>query len=108
MSGIAGLGYELVWVRMFAVGSGHEVPSLLGVVAAFFGGVALGAWVLDRPIRQSPVPGRWYAALEAAIGVWALVSIVLIPRIAPLLAHAIGISPSPARYWSIAFLAPFF
>ena len=45
-SGIAGLGYQIVWTKMFAVGLGHELPSVLAVVAAFFGGLSLGAWLL--------------------------------------------------------------
>ena len=63
-SGFAGLGYELVWTRMLAVGLGHEIPAVLAVVAAFFCGLALGAWVLDRgkpsvPVREpSTAPSR--------------------------------------------------
>ena len=52
---------------MFAIGLGHEMPSLLAVVAAFFGGLALGAWALDGVVSRSRVPGRWYAALEVLI-----------------------------------------
>lgn len=43
LSGVAGLGYEIVWIRMYAVGLGHEVSSLLAVLTAFFGGFTLGA-----------------------------------------------------------------
>ena len=46
--------------------------AVLAVVAAFFSGLALGAYVLDRPISRSQIPGRWYAALELAIGAWSL------------------------------------
>ena len=58
LSGAAGLGYEIVWTRMFAVGLGHEMPSVLAVVAAFFGGLALGAWLLDGRVARSGRPGR--------------------------------------------------
>jgi spermidine synthase len=27
LSGFAGLGYEIVWTRLFAVGLGHEIPA---------------------------------------------------------------------------------
>ena len=63
LSGFAGLGYEIVWTRLFAVGLGHEIPAVLAVVAAFFSGLALGAWSLDRRVSVSRVPGRWYASL---------------------------------------------
>ena len=47
LSGLAGLGYEMVWSRMLTAGLGHEITAVLAVVAAFFCGMALGAWSLD-------------------------------------------------------------
>jgi spermidine synthase len=108
LSGFAGLGYEIVWTRLFAVGLGHEIPAVLAVVAAFFSGLALGAWILDRKVSVSPVPGRWYACLEMLIGVWAVVLVFLIPPGNIFAAHLMGISPSPLRHWAVAFLVPFF
>jgi hypothetical protein len=32
------------------------MPSMLAVVAAFFGGISIGAWSLDAKIRQSEKP----------------------------------------------------
>lgn len=72
LSGFAGLGYQMVWTRMFAVGLGHEIVAVLAVVAAFFAGIALGAWALDGRISHSRHPGAWYAALEGVIGLWSL------------------------------------
>lgn len=104
LSGIAGLGYEVVWTRMFAIGLGHEMPSLLAVVAAFFGGLAVGAFALDARISRSRRPGRWYVLLEVVIGVWALVTIAAIPWLNRFAAGAIGLDPSPFRqaFWSFA------
>ena len=107
LSGFAGLGYEVVWTRMLAVGLGHEIVALLAVVAAFFSGLALGAWTLDGRISRSPYPGRWYAALEAVIGLWSLALIVLIPAANELAAHLIGVEPTALRHWGVAFLLPF-
>ena len=45
-SGMCGLGYQMVWSRMFAIGLGHEMPSLLAVVMAFFAGLAIGASII--------------------------------------------------------------
>ena len=108
LSGFAGLGYEIVWTRLFAVGLGHEIPAVLAVVAAFFSGLALGAWSLDRRVSTSRVPGRWYASLEMLIGVWAVVLVFLIPSGNFLAARLMGVSPSPLRHWTVAFLVPFF
>jgi spermidine synthase len=106
-SGIAGLGYQIVWARMFAVGLGHEMPSVFAVIVAFFGGLALGAWALDARVSRSRTPGRWYARLEILIGCWALLTIVLIPQLNALIHWLTGVAPSPLRHWSIAFGIPF-
>ena len=108
LSGFAGLGYEIVWTRLFAVGLGHEIPAVLAVVAAFFSGLALGAWSLDRRVSTSRVPGRWYASLELLIGAWAVVLVFLIAPGNVLAARLMGISPSACRHWTVAFLVPFF
>jgi spermidine synthase len=107
LSGIAGLGYEIVWTRMFAIGLGHEMPSMLAVVAAFFGGLTIGAWALDGIVSQSRVPGRWYAFLEILISAWAITSIFLIPEINRLTASLIGVEPPPIRQWLFAMVIPF-
>lgn len=35
LSGIAGLGYQIIWIRMFTTGLGHEIPSVLANVLLF-------------------------------------------------------------------------
>ena len=74
LSGFCGVGYQLVWTKQFTAGLGHEMPALLAVMSAFFAGLALGGWKLDRAIARSDNPQRTYALLEFAIGGWALVS----------------------------------
>lgn len=106
LSGFAGLGYQIVWTRMLSVGLGHEVIAVLAVVAAFFAGLALGAWALDRRVAASPVPARWYAALEAAIGLWSLALIWLIPGLDAWVADWMGPDPAELRRWAVAFLLP--
>jgi spermidine synthase len=105
-SGAAGLGYQMTWTRMFATGLGHETPSMLAIVSAFMGGMALGAWTFDRRIARSRQPGRWYAALEAVIGLWAFVSVALIPFANSAALRLVGIDPSALRHWIIAFAIP--
>ncbi len=104
LSGFAGLGYEMVWTRAVSVALGHEVVAVLAVVAAFFTGLAIGAWALDGRIRGSAVPGRWYAALEVLIGCWALALVVLIPVFNDAMVAAIGTEPAPSRHWAAVFL----
>jgi len=107
LSGFAGLGYEVVWVRLLAVSLGHEIVAILGVVAALFAGLALGSLVLGRRIAASAEPGRWYAALEVAIALWALVLIALLPWVGDLVPHLVPIDAAPARQSVVAFALPF-
>jgi spermidine synthase len=107
LSGFAGLGYEMVWTRMLAVGLGHEIVAVLAIVAAFFCGMALGAWALDAKVSRSPCPGYWYALLELAIGLWALALLGLVPAANRLAATLIGSAPCALRHWGIAFGLPF-
>ena len=79
LSGSAGLGYQMVWSKMFGTGLGHEIPAVLAIVSAFMGGMALGAWTLDGVISRSPRPGRWYGWLEILIGLWGVLSAAVIP-----------------------------
>ena len=99
LSGIAGLGYQLVWTRLFSVSLGHEVPSVLSIITAFFGGIGLGSWFLDKKIAQSQNPAKWYIYLEGIIGTWGILSILLIPKINNLILLLIGPTPSTAWQW---------
>ena len=102
-SGFAGLGYEMVWTQMLAVALGHESAAVVAVITAFFGGIALGAWSLQKPIQRASRPARLYAVLELAIGAWAVALIVLIPAFNSLVFSILGPSPSAAWHWSVAF-----
>lgn len=105
-SGLAGLGYEMVWTRLLTVSLGHEIVSVLAVVSAFFAGFALGSWLLDGPIRRSARPSLWYAGLEASIGVWSLALLALIPALGPGMATLIGLAPTPVWHWTVSFAFP--
>jgi spermidine synthase len=104
-SGLAGLGYELVWTRMLATALGHELVAMLAVVAAFFVGLALGASVFGSAARRSARPALWYAALECGVALWAVALAALIPIFNERLPGWLGAEPSPARHWGLAFTA---
>lgn len=106
-SGFAGLGYQLVWTQQCATWLGHEITAVLAVVAAFFGGLALGAWWLGPRIERSGAPQRWYAGCELAIGIWSLVIAVAIDAYGGALVRAIGPEPGMLRHWSVAFAGTF-
>nr|WP_316216198.1 spermidine synthase [Bradyrhizobium sp. SZCCHNR3003] len=105
-SGLAGLGYEIVWTRQLALALGTEMMAVLGAIAGFFAGLAVGAFVLDGRIRRVANPHRLYAVLEAVIGLWGLCAIWLLPASARALAPLLGTAPSPLLLWSASFLLP--
>lgn len=105
-SGFAGLGYEIVWTRQLAYALGTEMMAVLGAVAGFFCGLALGALVLDRPIRMARSPWRVYALLEAVIGLWGVACIWLLPAAGRSLAPLIGTEPAAPVLWAASFALP--
>ncbi|WP_326544174.1 fused MFS/spermidine synthase [Pseudorhodoferax sp.] len=102
-SGFAGLGYQIVWTQQSALWMGHETAGVLAVVAAFFGGLAVGAVLLGRRIAASHRPGRWYAGCELLIGLWSLVLALAMAPIGQALLQLIGAEPTPAWQWGVAF-----
>jgi spermidine synthase len=102
-SGFAGLGYQLVWTQQMGLWLGHETAAVLAVVAAFFGGLALGGLVLGQRIERSLQPWRWYVACEAVIGLWALLLGVALHPVGDALLNWIGPDPSALRQWVLAF-----
>src|SRR6266545_5664807 len=74
LSGATGLIYELLWVRVLYQSFGSTIQSVTTVVAAYMGGLGLGAWLLGRRADRHPRPAALYGVLEVAIGVFGLIS----------------------------------
>jgi spermidine synthase len=106
-SGFAALGYQIVWLQQSALWLGHDAAAVLAVVAAFFGGVALGALLLGPPIDRSAQPARWYAGCEAVIGLWGLVLVYFMAPANDWLQHLTGAQPAPAWQWAVTFCGTF-
>ena len=53
-SGAAALVYEVAWTRLLTLNLGHTVAAASTVLAAFMGGLALGAWLVPAPLTSSP------------------------------------------------------
>jgi spermidine synthase len=106
-SGFAGLGYQIVWTQQCALWLGHESAAVLAVVTAFFGGLALGAWLLGSRIENSSRPVRWYAACELVIAAFSPLLAVAMPAVSSWALHLTGVQPAPLWQWSIAFAGTF-
>ncbi|HEY6571963.1 MAG TPA: fused MFS/spermidine synthase, partial [Candidatus Eisenbacteria bacterium] len=74
LSGAAGLALEVVWSKYLSLLLGNSVHGVATVVAAFLGGLGLGAALAGRRagLLRNPLAG--YAMLEGVVGVLALVS----------------------------------
>ena len=107
-SGFAGLGYQIVWTQQCALWLGHESAGVLAVVAAFFGGLALGALALGPRIERSASPVRWYAGCELVIAFWSMVLALAMAPFSTWLLGITGVQPSPVWQWTVAFLGTFF
>src|SRR5438552_13709297 len=96
-SGAAALIYEVTWTRLLTLQMGHTVAAASTVLAAFMGGLALGAWIA----------GRWggglraYATLELLIALDALALPALLAACVPALAWAYADGTAPARFAAV-------
>src|SRR5436190_17804941 len=74
LSGATGLIYELLWVRVLFQSFGSTIQSVTTVVAAYMGGLGLGAWMFGRIADRSQRPAVLYGWLEIAIGAFGVIS----------------------------------
>jgi spermidine synthase len=99
LSGAAALGYEILWTRLLSLALGNETLGILGTLAGFFGGLALGSFALHETAKRSRHPARLFAALETLAAGYALASPNLLHalarRLPPLLGPAAGDNDTP-------------
>ena len=74
LSGATGLVYELLWVRLLYQSFGSTIQSVTTVVAAYMGGLGLGAYLLGARGDRHPRPAALYGRLEILIGLFGLLS----------------------------------
>src|SRR5437762_9418327 len=102
-SGAAALVYEVVWTRMLALQLGHTVAAASTVLAAFMGGLAIGAWIAGRVVdaHHARDEMRLYAVLEIGIAAAALLLPNALHATTPLLAWAYADGTAPARFAAV-------
>jgi spermidine synthase len=71
-SGAAALVYETIWLRWFKLLFGSTAYAASAVLAAYFLGLALGAWGFARAAGRARRPLRSYAAVELGVAATAL------------------------------------
>jgi spermidine synthase len=77
VSGAAALLYEVVWMRHLGVVFGHTVHAVTTVLACYMAGLALGSVLAGRRADRLRRPLRAYAAVEAAVGLYCLLTPLL-------------------------------
>jgi len=75
LSGFASLTYEVLWTRVFSLVLGSSVYAFTIMLATFLAGIGIGSILFAPLIDKRKNPIAWFAALEAVIGVVALLSI---------------------------------
>jgi len=100
ISGAAAPVYEVAWMRLLTLQMGHTVAAASIVLAAFMGGLAIGAWVAGSPAasRAQARPLRAYAILELLIAAAALALPSLLAASAPVLGWAYADATAPVRF----------
>jgi spermidine synthase len=106
-SGAAAMGYEIVWTQQSSLWLGHESAAVLAVVAAFFGGLALGGLTLGARVETSSRPARWYAGCELVIALWSLILLGAASPFSGWILRAIGAQPSAIWQWTVTFGSTF-
>jgi spermidine synthase len=110
VSGLCSLIYQVVWERMLRYNFGGDSIAAAIVTGTFLLGLGLGAFLFADWRRR---PARWYATVEAAIGLYGLVSFPILTGLAAALGHpfatptsaAAGLRPAVVVA-SIVFLLP--
>lgn len=77
-SGVAGLAYQVLWMRQLGLLFGNTSHAAAVTLGAFFLGLAVGSWVWGGRAARSRNPLRLYAQLEFGIAATALVYFVIL------------------------------
>lgn len=78
VSGLVSLVYQLMWMRSLRLVFGASTAANAVAVAIFMGGLGLGGLYFGRYADEWSTPQRRYAFIEAAIGVSAMLTVVLV------------------------------
>jgi spermidine synthase len=105
-SGAAALVYEVTWTRLLTLQLGHTVAAASTVLAAFMGGLAIGAWLspFDSRAAGTLAQGRrftglrLYALLEIVVAACALLLPMALAASVPALARAYADGSAPAAF----------
>lgn len=95
LSGFAALLYQTAWMRQFSLVFGTSELAIAAVLAAYMGGLALGAAVAARYVHRIRRPILFYGLLEAGIAISALAVPWLLSLLSAVYIAIFGGQPEP-------------
>jgi spermidine synthase len=96
-SGMAGLVYQVLWLRLLALTFGVTIYAATTVLAAFMSGLGVGSFLGGRLAARTPRALVWFGVAELLIGASALATPAVLDSATALYAAAhpaIGGSPA--------------
>jgi spermidine synthase len=109
LSGFAALLYQTAWTRQFSIVFGTSELAVAIVLAAYMGGLALGARAVERFLDRVRRPVLAYGILEFGVGIAAVAVPFLLLGADKVMTFAIGGQPQPpsSEGWAQAFFYVF-
>ncbi len=95
LSGFAALLYQTAWLRQFSLVFGTSELAVAAVLAAYMGGLSLGAAVAARYVYRITRPVLFYGLLEAGIAISALAVPLLLQFARIVYVAVLGGQPEP-------------
>lgn len=102
LSGFAALLYQTAWLRQFSIVFGTSELAVATVLAAYMGGLGVGAAVAARYVGRIQRPVLTYGVLEAGIALTALCVPVLLGAAGWLYVQWLGGESQPADSGGVA------
>src|SRR5687767_1770108 len=107
LSGLSGLVYQVVWVRVFGNVFGNTIHSASIVVAVFMlglgaGSYLLGAWADRRYAANPESPLRLYGYVEIAIALLGLAIALVLPHLAVVSAAVSSYVQEPSGWYALS------
>ena len=69
-SGIAGLAYQILWVKLLSQMFGHTIYAISTVVATFMAGLAIGSFIFGRYADRSKSQTKLCVSVKDGMYVW--------------------------------------
>jgi spermidine synthase len=104
VSGIAGLIYQVLWLRRLSVVFGVTVYAASTVLAAFMAGLAIGAALSSRVIRRGTSPLAAFGIAEILIGITGFLSPLLLDAASTVYVALHGVAPESLSVLTITRL----